>query len=182
MIQLKFVARTTLAFLPLVLLAACNRQKTDFPALPPVTQVTVSDYGGAKNNYQTTVWQISDAQKIARLVALADAQRAGWSDMGSANVSLQTGVELKFKGPSISRTFVVYPNGFSSSYSTGSNNLWASEGEYPNVTINIVIKEISDSAIEKLLADIAAVTNGVKPEPKPTPQPTPKVPPNRGTK
>ena len=170
--QLKFISRLTATVLSATLLVSCNRQTIDFPALPVVTRVTISDYDHSPNPYQAIVWQITDAQKIARLVALVDAQSAGWSDKSSANISSQTGIELKFKGPNVSRTFVVYPKGFSSSYSTGSNNLWALEGDYPNVTITMVVKEISDSAIEKLLADIAAVTNGVKPEPSPTPKPS----------
>lgn len=182
MIRIQLITRATVAILVVASLAACNYQKTDFPALPPVTEVTITDYGTPSNSFEETVWKITDAQKIARLSALVDAQSAGWTDMNSANISLQTGVELKLKGPNLKRTFVVYRGGFDNAYSTARGNLWATEGEYPNVTIDIVIKEISDSAIEKLRADIKAATQGVKPEPTETPAPTPKASPKAATK
>ena len=163
-----WIKRAALATVVATLLSSCNFKRTDLPSFAPATQVVVTDYSPAKgvNPYVGQVWTITDAGKVAQLAKLADDNGKSWSDDNAANMTIQTGIEMKFTGGGLNQIFTVYPRGFSNSYGGSRGNLWSRPDVVGPTT---QIKLISDEQMDKLVADVRAVVQGVKPDPTPTP-------------
>ncbi len=167
MFSIKNCLRAVLAFAALSLLASCNAKRSDLPTLAPATTVVVTDYTALASLKPGAVktWTITDSQRVARLVALADAKRQGWRDIGAANLTTREGIEMKFTGAGVNQIFAVYPRGFDNSYSTAPGNLWSREDRVGPITQS---KLIPDAELDQLIADIRAVIKNVKPDATPT--------------
>ena len=162
------IPRASLCILGATLLPSCVRSDHDLPSFAPATRVVVTDYTPAKgvDPYVGQIWTITDAGKVAQLAKLADANGKGWGDDKAANMSMQTGIEMKFTGAGLNQIFTVYPRGFSNSYGGSRGNLWSRPNSVGPTT---QIKLIPEDEMDKLVANIGAVTQGVKPDATPTP-------------
>lgn len=173
-LQSKMRAATALAttIAAATMLASCNAKRSDLPSFAPATTVVVTDYSALASIKPGAVktWTITDAQKVARLAQLADAQRTGWRDIGAASLSVETGIEMKFTGAGVNQIFTVYPRGFDNSYGTAPGNLWSRPDSVGPITQS---KLISDAELDQLIADIRAVVKNVKPNVTPAATPSP---------
>ena len=164
--------RAVAALAAATMLTSCNTKRTDLPSFAPATTVVVTDYTALASLKPGAVksWTVTDAQKVARLAQLADAKRQSWRDIGAANLSVETGIEMKFTGAGVNQIFTVYPRGFDNSYGTAPSNLWSREDRVGPITQS---KLIPDAELDQLMANIRAVVKNVKPDATPTPAATP---------
>ena len=162
------IARALLATTTMLALISCNTKKSDLPSFAPATQVVLTDYTPAKgvDPYVGQIWTVTNAGKIAQLARLADANGKSWSDDNAANMTIQTGIEMKFTGGGLNQIFTIYPSGFSNSYGGSRGNLWSRPDIVGPTT---QIKLIPDEQMDKLIADVRAVVKGVKPDATPRP-------------
>lgn len=148
----------------LLLLSSCGSEATSFPALPPTNRIKIETYDLEKNFDKPFIKSITDAQKIATIVAIIDAESSNWHNSREDSRVMAptsfTGIELNvYSGTNKSCRWTIPPKEFTD-LDGKKANIWAWD-KRQNPDGAWVIKQISPTQMKALLDAIGPVQGDI---------------------
>ena len=181
MFQLKSIVRAGFAMSAALMLAGCNRANKSIETLPAGTTLDIASYAYLKGREDPTIVKpVKDPKQTAQLVGLVNGIKDNWKDVADANLTMHTGIELRFKRPDGSVcAMTIYPSTTMGSYGTNANlsvsnypMTQTTPGGYPDAFT--YVKEVPQAKIDELMSAVGPVEGDMAPKAKATASATPK--------